>query len=299
MTSAALSKRLRLLQALHAKPHRYSRVRWVTQGITLAILYLVPLLGLARYDLWAGRHLAWRKAVGPVQGLGAVFTGVLAFYVVTFALNAAMGRVFCGFGCPIGQISRFGEDAEIGGKTRRRKLRAQAPAVGFALAVAVASSLWFVSPRVFLEGSARAIATTVGATLALATALWLHARLLRWRFCEGYCPIGVYYSAVVTAHGFGVHFDAARNACKECGSCDLACPVGLPPRDLAQPKNGLPGIGIDGFPAANHCLTCGECVRACESQYRKEGRAMAPLHLSFADAERARTAPRAQPVRKR
>jgi polyferredoxin len=289
MATQALSKRLRLLRALHAEPHRYSRIRWITQGITLAILYLVPVLGLARYDFWGGRHLAWRKPVGPVYGFGAVVTAILSLYIVTFALNAVMGRVFCGFGCPVGQMSRFGEDAEIGGRTTREQLRAEAPAVAFALALAAAVSLWFVSPRVFVEGSALAITTTIAGTTAMATALWLHGRHWRWRFCDGYCPIGIYYSAVVTNQTFGVHFDAARKTCKECSSCDVACPVSLAPRDLTRQRNGLPGIGIDGFPGANYCLSCGECVRACENQYRKEGRGLAPLRLSFAATTRDET----------
>jgi polyferredoxin len=297
MTAQVLPKRLRLLRVLHAQPHRYSRIRWITQGITLGILYLVPLLGLARYDLWAGRHLAWRKPLGPVYGFGAVVISVLSLYLVTFTFNAVMGRVFCGFGCPVGQMSRLGEDAEIGGKTRREELSAHGFALVFALAFATAGSLWFVSPRVFVDGSALAITTTIAVITALAAALWLHGRHWRWRFCEGYCPIGTYYSAVVTNQTFGIHFDTASKTCKACGSCDLACPVGLEPRDLTKPKNGLPGIGIDGFPGMNHCLCCGECVRACENQYRKEGRALVPLCLSFAPALAAPNAPAAQNAR--
>jgi hypothetical protein len=91
VAALAPSKRLRLLRALHAQSHRYPKIRWLTQGLTLAILYAVPLLGLARFDLWDGRHLGMRRHVGPVYGLGAVFIGVLAFYIVTFALNAVMG----------------------------------------------------------------------------------------------------------------------------------------------------------------------------------------------------------------
>jgi polyferredoxin len=273
MAATRLRPRLRLLRVLHARPHRFARLRWITQGLSFAVLYAVPLLRLARFDLWAGRHLAGGRRVGPVLGLGAVFTGILAFYVVTFALNAVMGRVFCGFGCPIGQASRLGDDAEIG------SVRALARLGAFSLGLATSIALWFVNPRVFVEGSARAATSAALGVLALAGAVFLHARFFRWRFCEGFCPIGVYYSAVVTDHGFGIHFDRAKNTCKDCGSCALACPVGLDPRDLARPKNGIFGIGIDGFPEANHCLSCGECVRACENQYKKGGRAFVPLRL--------------------
>jgi polyferredoxin len=284
MATPAPSKRLRLLRALHAQPHRYPKIRWLTQGLTLATLYTIPLVGLARFDLWDGRHLAMRRHVGPVYGLGAVFIGVLAFYIVTFGMNAVMGRVFCGFGCPIGEVSRRGEDVETGGKTRMDRARLWASSVGFSLALAGAASLWFVSPYVFVQGSARAIAATVGCALALTAALQLHGRYWRWNFCAGFCPIGIYYSAVVSDHGYGIHFDAAKHTCKECDSCDLVCPVGLHPRDLTAPKNAVVGIAIEGFPENNHCLNCGECVRACENQFRKEGRGAVPLRLSFKGA---------------
>jgi ferredoxin-type protein NapH len=277
----SLSPRLRLLRVLHALPHRYTGIRRVTQAITQIILFGVPLLGLARFDLWDGRYLALRRPVGPVYGFGAVVIGILGFYLITFLVNVVMGRVFCGFGCPIGQASRLGDGVEIAAKTGKDRLAAEARAAGFALLLASSVSLWFVSPRVFVEGSAKAIAATVAADLILAAAVYLHGRFWRWKFCENFCPIGTYYSAVQTAHGFGIHFDEAKDTCKDCDACSLVCPVRLDPRDLARPKDGLGGIGIDGFPEQNHCLSCGECVRACEHQFRKEGHDLIPLRLSF------------------
>ena len=280
MAASTLSKRLRLLRVLHAQPHRYPRIRRFTQAITLAVLYAVPLLGLARIDLWDGRHLA---AGGPASffvGVGAAFAGVLSFYLVTFILNAALGRIFCGFGCPVAQAARFGEDAEIAAMTGKGRAGAELRANGFALALAVGIALWLVSSRVLVEGSARAVATTAFAVLALATAVRLHGRYFRWRFCEAYCPIGIYYSAVQTSHGFGIHFDDGAGACKQCDACEMACPVGLDPRSLQKPKDDIGGLAIDGFPGQNHCLTCGECVRACEHQFRREGRGLVPLRLS-------------------
>ncbi len=291
MSTPAATKRLRLLHALHARPHRYSIIRWFSLGITFVVLYGVPLLGLARFDLWDGRHMAAGRPAGFVYGAGALFIGFFSFYVITFVLNAALGRIFCGFGCPVGQTSRLGDDVEAA-KPGRERLVARARAAAFALALAAAIALWLVSPRVFVEGSARAVLATIGGVAALAAGVYLHGRFWRWRFCQDWCPIGIYYSAVQTAHGFGIHFDAASGNCKECGSCDLICPVALHPRDLSKPKEGLRGIAIDGFPEQGHCLTCGECVRACENQYRKEGRELVPLRLSVHAAPPKREPPR-------
>ena len=294
MTAPALAPRLRLLRVLRAGPHRYTRLRWLTQGLTLLVLYGVPLLGLARFDLWSGRHLALRRPVGLVYGVGAIAVGIASFYLITFILNALMGRVFCGFGCPVGQASRLGDDVEIAVSTGKDRPRALGRAIAFALALAAAITLWFVSPRVFVEGSARAVAVTVASTLALSAAVLLHGRFWRWSFCESWCPIGIYYSAVATRHAFGVHFDEAMGTCKDCDACALACPVALHPRDLSRPKEGLGGIGIDGFPGANHCLTCGECVRACEHQLRHEAPGLVPLGLSFRQPPRREPTPPAE-----
>ncbi|MFO0759378.1 MAG: hypothetical protein U0359_22990 [Byssovorax sp.] len=285
MAAPTIPARLRLVRVLHALPHRYPNLRVFTQGVTLAILFAAPLLGLVRFDLWDGRHLALRHPVGFVFGFAGLVIGIGVFYLITFVLNAVMGRVFCGFGCPIGQASRLGDDVEVAQKTGKNRRPAETRAIGFALALASSIALWFVSPRVFLEGSAKAIASTILGTLALAGLVYLHGRYFRWRFCEAYCPIGIYYSAVQTGHTFGIQFDTARNTCKECNSCSLVCPVGLDPRNLDKLKDDVGGVGIDGFPERNHCLTCGECVRACEHQFRKEGMALVPLRLSFRGAE--------------
>lgn len=198
---------------------------------------------------------------------------------MTFVLNVLMGRVLCGFGCPVGQCSRLGDDVAVAGKTGKDRLAVQGRAIAYAVALASAIALWFVSPRVIVEGGARAVAATLGGVAALATAAHLHGRYWRWRFCEGYCPIGIYYSAVQTGRGFGIHFDAATSTCTECESCDIVCPVGLHPRDLTRPKGDIGGIAIDGFQQASHCLTCGDCVRACEHQLRRKSPALVPLRL--------------------
>ena len=41
-----------------------------------------------------------RKA-NPLEGFVAIVVGIVAFYFVTFVLNAVVGRLFCGWGCPV------------------------------------------------------------------------------------------------------------------------------------------------------------------------------------------------------
>lgn len=278
--AARLSPRLKVLKTLDAHSHRFTNVRRYTQSITVAILYAVPLLGLARYDFWDGRHLYGGPTDNGVYGAAAVFLAVVGFYAATFLINAIAGRVFCGFGCPVAEMSRLGDEAEVAEQTKKGLAKALARVLGVNAIMAFAALLWFVDPHVFLEGSPSAIAKTVGAFVAVTGLFYLHSRYVRWKFCQGYCPIGVYYSAIQTYHRFGIHFNDVDAVCSECDVCASVCPVGLTPRDLTKPIDEMPGLGIEGFPEANHCLTCGDCVRACEQVFVKKPDALIPLSLS-------------------
>ena len=274
-----LPPRLRLLRALGARPHRYRALRSVTMALTLAVLIAIPTLGLARFDVWGGHHRWLGQPTDGIHGLAAVAAGIGACYFVTFVLNAAFGRLFCGWGCPVGHASRLGDAVDLAVGSGKGRWRARARAIGFALLLAASLLLWWVSPRVLVEGSASAVGRTLAALAAATAAIHLHGRRWRWRFCKETCPIGVYYSAVQTKHAFGIHFDALSEMCQACDNCSAVCPVGLEPRDLTRPLEGLGGIALDGFPERNHCLTCGDCVQACELVFVRKGRDLAPLTL--------------------
>lgn len=275
-----LSPRLRVLRSLEKEPHRYPQIRRYTMALTIAILYAIPLLGLARFDLWDGRHMAAGSRTNFVYGFGAVFLSVVIFYLLTFIINAVVGRLFCGFGCPVGEMSRLSDSAEIGRKTGERRFKAEAQAALFALVLTAAGFLWFVDPRVFLEGTPKAVAIAALSIPVTTAIIYFLGRGVRWSFCRGYCPIGIYYSAVQTAHSFGIHYDEIEGVCKGCDYCVQACPVGLDPKDLRKPLNDVIGVAIEGLPQQSHCLTCGECVRACESVFVHKPDLIPPLSLS-------------------
>ncbi|MFM8409292.1 MAG: hypothetical protein ACKOCT_03375, partial [Alphaproteobacteria bacterium] len=90
--------RFRAQRVILGHPHRYRRYRGVTMGLTFAILFGVPLLGLARVDLFAGEHRALGHAVELRIVLIAVCAAIAAFYAATFVVNLPAGRMFCGFG---------------------------------------------------------------------------------------------------------------------------------------------------------------------------------------------------------
>lgn len=260
--------RFRYLRIVLGRAHRYRWYRAVTMTVTLAVLLAVPLLGVARMDLWSGTHVVLGKPVALGRGLVGIGLAIGAFYVVTFAINVPAGRMFCGFGCPVGQLSRFADAIDAFPKDPRRRRRGWVELVGFALVLALAVSLWWIAaPALVARPGAAAVWASIGTVAAYAV---FHGRRFRWGFCRKLCPIGLYYSVVQAEPLVGIDYDPAAT-CIECDGCDGICPVELAPRDLAAPIPSPGGLAFAGFPGTNHCLHCGACIEICEHLTRKAG----------------------------
>lgn len=282
MSRSPAARRLKILRALRKMAgHRFDHWRAAGMTATLGLLFAVPLTGLSRVDLWGGNHaLLFREATFR-HGLAGVIVGIGLFYVVTFLVNVIGGRLFCGWGCPVGQLSRFGEAVDEPGAHHRARLLARIRGAAFSGALVLAVLAWWVDLRVLVLGSPRALAASWAVLLVGVAAAYSHGRWWRWKFCMSTCPIGLYYSFVSPARWFGVHFRNETQACIECNACDNICPVELAPRDLMAPAGERPGISIADAPGRNHCLECGDCVRACEFMISTQGGEEVPLLLGF------------------
>jgi polyferredoxin len=281
------TQRLGLLKVLLPRAHRFRSLRAVMALLSLALVAAVPLLELARVDLWRGGHLL----LGRPASLGRALVGALLFgiacYLVTFLVNAVGGRLFCGFGCPVSQANRLHERAmALAGRPGAASARARSLAFSALCAGAVLHG--WIDPALWREGSPRAVATAIGAWLALAAAVQLHARRWHWAFCRGWCPVGLYYSVVMPSRSFGIRFDRAAGTCVACNACDRICPVGLAPRDLLAEIERDEGLSIARATGVHHCLSCGDCIEACEHVLGRRGVAQAPLSFQGRkNAERA------------
>jgi len=271
--------RLKLTETLARSQHRYDAFRAATQAFSIALLWAVPLTGLARVDLWNGRHRLLFGDADFKRGLAGVILGIAALYVVTFLSNVAGGRLFCGWGCPVGQISRFGEATER--RRGRSRFFAHIQGALFSAAFVFGMLAWWVDLRVLWRGEFAWSAGTAAVGLAGTAAALAHARVWRWGFCRSACPIGLYYSFVSPASWFGVHFRNETSACVECNLCDRVCPVDLAPRDLMAAIPARAGLSIADAPGRNHCLECGDCVRACEWMIERRHGGEVPLLLGF------------------
>jgi ferredoxin-type protein NapH len=273
--------RLKVLKASRRTRHRYDLLRVLSQTVSLGILVLVPLSGLARVDLWAGGHALLFRPATLKHGLAGVVLAIGALYVVTFLSNVVAGRVFCGWGCPVGQVSRLGEILDTPRLKGRARWLAQLYGAAFSFVTVIAFFAWWVDLRVFWLGSPRALSVAWG-TLVVCTGLaFAHGRWWQWHFCKSACPIGLYYSFVSPANWYGVYFRNQESSCIECNACDNVCPVDLAPRDLMTPIEARAGISIADAPGRNHCLECGDCIRACEWMIEMKGDGPVPLLLGY------------------
>lgn len=259
-------QRKKLLRLALGKPHRYRRYRLATMCITFGILFAVPLLGIARVDLLGGDHYALGHPAPTVRAFVAVGAAIASFYLVTFLINLPAGRMFCGFGCPIGQLSRLADTADAFDRDPARRRRALLALGGFALLLSASVGLWWFAPAAYVAGPSAIIPWA--ATLLVAGYAVAHGWWFRWEFCRKLCPIGLYYSVVQANPLIGVRFDANRN-CTDCDNCAAVCPVLLDPRHLDTPIPSPGGLAVEGFAGENHCLHCGACVEICEHMTRK------------------------------
>jgi polyferredoxin len=267
------------LRAIRGDGHHYVKLRRVTLAITVVILYAIPLSGMARLDLVAGHHRAAFAPVGSwLAAIGAMLVTALCFWAVTVFLRAVLGRVFCGFGCLVGQSARLGDNTATAEASKKRRWQAWAAQVGTSALFAGGVVAWWADLTLLWHGTVPQALAVLGLWLVGVAAAVLHGRYWRWGFCRQLCPIGLYYSVVGSgAPPFGVQFEASK--CTDCGLCDKVCPVRLEPRDLGKVVDDAGGLSFDFLPGADHCLVCGDCVRACSVALKKKDYDVPALRL--------------------
>ena len=275
--------RVRILTAVATRGAAYQLRRVVVITLSQILLLAVPILGIARVDLWDGRHVLLGESVGFTVALRGVVIAIAALWGTTFATNILVGRFFCGWGCPVGYVSRLGEDVDL----RRRRGRdakwlfSHAAGAAFVAVFVGAMMSWWVDPAVMLEGSGQARLVT-GATFAvLSVGGFLHAFRWRFGFCKSACPIGLYYRFVTSRTPIGIVFSNEPSPCIECGACEKICPVDLDPKALGQP---LPAGAVDQPEGGDlygdaECIRCGDCIEACRMIFKGRKGETPPLRF--------------------
>ena len=244
--------------APHTASARISRWRRGVQWLALGGFLFLALAALFGWPVFLPYDLFLR--LDPLVWLtGSVASRSLAPYgwwaLGLILLTAVLGRVFCGWVCPLGTV--IDGVRVVGGRRRGRRLprgffRARYWILGAILGGGLAGlnfSGWLDplvmgSRAVQMTGSAAwvpwagALAWAVLAG-ALGTAL-VAPRL----WCRALCPLGALWS--LAARFSRVH-RRQRGRCRECGRCAAVCPMEL-------------GVGED---SPERCLRCGRCLAAC------------------------------------
>ena len=272
--------RMRVLTAVSKRGLAYFFRHTLVITISLAILVAVPLLGIVRLDLWQGNHLLLGKHVSLITGIKGFVIAMAIMYGGTFISNVIVGRFFCGWGCPVGYVSRLGETVDRN-KSGWHWWLSHLFGAAFVGVFVGSIMLWWVDWRVMLDGSLTAKLVVGGIFVGLSVGGLLHAFIWRFLFCTHACPIGIYYRYVTSSAPIGIVFSQIPSPCVECGACEKICPVDLDPKALGQAIETEDG---DERYGDAECIRCGDCVAACTMIYKTRPGETAPLRFGRVSA---------------
>ncbi|MFP3984166.1 MAG: 4Fe-4S binding protein [Desulfurivibrionaceae bacterium] len=263
------------------KKQKIRRWRLLVQTGAFLLIIAAPLLNYYfRIDFIQGFYQSLSIGdlwfVSPLEGLESILTSkrlhlpLLIGMAVPVLLALFLGRVFCGWICPIHFLSYLSDKLVKGiglKKTDKDHLILPHRLIWFALLLELLLTLIlgapifviFSPPALVGREMMRAVFFHVLALEGLVVVIVLLANLVTRRlFCRYFCPLGGFLAFLGIRRRLKIsHPDP--ESCNNCGRCAQACPLGLNP---ARNEGSSP-----------YCWNCGECVESCRS---------GSLHLGWA-----------------
>ncbi len=198
---------------------------------------------VAAETVLASRNLSWELVLGVLPTVGAALV---------------LGRVFCGWVCPLGLVLELG--GELTGRLRRRRPHRQ-PWRGWKyllLAAVLAGSAAAGMPLFAAFSPINAPFVWRGGWLAAALAVVVALVVLEaWfprAFCRAFCPLGALYSLLGRWALLRVHITGEERI--GCLHCTRDCPMGI---DVMH-DHVLAGHTSVSDP---ECTRCGSCTDRC------------------------------------
>ncbi|MCA9322411.1 MAG: 4Fe-4S dicluster domain-containing protein, partial [Planctomycetes bacterium] len=142
--------------------------------------------------------------------------------------------------------------------------------------------LWWVDPRVLIDGSPKAVGITIAVFGVLCLGGFFHAFGWRFGFCVNVCPIGLYYRYVTSRAPISILFSQVPDPCIECGACEKICPVNIDPKNLGALLPDSEATSVDDEPERYgdaECIRCGDCIEACRMIFANTPEAVPPLRF--------------------
>lgn len=209
--------------------------------------------------------------LGALQNAVASSANRPAFYVVGVLLlfGLTLGRVICGWACPVGLIQELLHKLPTPKVRKGRVTRALSRVKYAVLAVFVVGiPLWYafrsqplpafckyICPAGTLEGAVGLLSNPVNAgrlgmlgvlftrKFVIMVAVFTACAFVYRAFCRFLCPLGAIYGLMTRLALLGVKADGAL--CTGCGACVRVCPM-----DIRRVGDG-------------ECVSCGRCVDVC------------------------------------
>ena len=193
---------------------------------------------------------------------------ILAFFGTFIVCAVLLGRVLCGFICPLGFVQDVAHEARqalhIEGVSLNEKMYTVLRLVKWIMLV-IFLGIGFVGGNFCDFCPAAAISPALaGFKLSLGLGGFFMIIVIvsgffkRRSFCN-ICPLGYILGLTHKASLFKLKKDAV--ACTECGACYEACPMGI--KSIFTVREGKKGELNKIDVTTPDCIMCGECVRRC------------------------------------
>jgi len=220
--------------------------------------HLEPYETFAQGSLWSGSIRDFRLS-DPLTVFSAPDAPFLPI-LVPIVLALLLGRVFCGWVCPMGLLSEFvagirrvlawmGLDFFAFPLSNRLKYAILAIGVGFAVTSSVSFFYTIYPPRIVSDMVRDSLLSTIElyAAVFIGAILLVELLFVERLWCRCLCPGGAVYS--ILGRGRFLRIRRDKGICTDCGDCDKACPHEL------EPSHELLG---------GECDNCGLCRRSCK-----------------------------------
>lgn len=277
---------------------QYRGKRRVVQVATLAVIALIPALGLFRLDLSnasfsiLGNQIWW-------SNFSFIFGLALAAITAPIIVYTTFGTAWCGWACPQNLLTEWannltykllGKRASVDVTGEGMKVAAAknklinwlilgGAFLGVSLVLAFIPFLYFFSfTEIWAFFSLSATATLSRFMLALylfaVLLIFIDIAVVRYFLCDYACMYRIGQKIFKNTEALHVSYDASRAAdCSKCNYCAATCITSIQPTEISS---------------YDSCVDCGECVDACNRLHAKSG-TQGLLSFKFGSKERKLT----------